>query len=284
MTLSIARAFDQFHRQVVPAGSRRKTAEKIQQHVRRQLGAHLKGLQGSFLTGSIDRGTAVKPINDVDIFVVLDPREHGLSQEPRAAIRALQRALKSALGSTAHLRPQTHSVGVTVGGTDVRLDMVPAIPDAQADVYRIPDRDRGAWIITNPRLHKKRLDAADAAAGSKLRPLIRMTKVARARSFGQLGSYHLEAMSCVALERPPKSFEAGTIELLDGLSRLIMQRIRDLAGGPAIHLELQARKDLARRLEAAHQTALRAATHASAGRLTKAHAQWRHLFGDGWPG
>lgn len=283
MTSTIAQAFDRFRRDIMPDRGRRKRADNVQRHLRSQLGHHLDGLRETFITGSLARSTAIKPINDVDVFVVLDPKVHTRAQQSKPTLRLLQKALKAALGGSATIRLQTHSVGVAFTDHDIRLDLVPAIPDSGS--YHIPDRQRDAWIITNPRIHKQRLDEADRRAGSKLRPLIRMAKAARARGFPKLGSYHLEAMACRLNMAAPSSFDVGVRDLLGGLAEHVMQRIPDPSGrGPAIHLELAARRDLERRLRQTHETAQRALEHGAQGRLGKAHAQWRHLFGPSWPG
>lgn len=284
MTLSIPRAFDAFARAILPDAKRRERADNVQRHLRSQLGHHLPGLRETFITGSIARSTAIAPIGDVDVFVVLDPSVHPRSTPPKATLRTLQRALQKALGSSATVRLQTRSVRVIHGTHDIPLDLVPAIPDPQGG-HAIPDRDRDAWIVTDPRLHKTRLDEADRHAGSKLRPLIRMARAARAQGFPKLGSYHLEAMACRVMLPAPRSFDVGIRDLLAGLAEQVIQRIPDPSGrGPAIHLDLDARTDLQRRLRDAHATAERAIAHAAAGRLPEAHAQWRHLFGPRWPG
>lgn len=281
MTMTIAQAFDRFGRDIMPDGGRLKRAENIQRHLRSQLEHHLDGLRGSFITGSLARSTAVKPLGDVDVFVELDPGKYTRSMSPKEALRALQKALKSTLGSSATLRLQNHSIGVE-GNHDIRLDLVPAIPLANGD-YAIPDLERGQWILSNPRLHKKRLDEADQRAGSKARPLIRMAKVARRLHFKKMGSYHLEAMACRVLTTAPKSFDVGVRDLLAGLEAVVMERIPDLAGGPAIHLDLGERQGFQRGITVAKDAAIRALAYAEAGRIEKAHAQWRHVFGQTWP-
>lgn len=283
MARTIPQAFDRFRCDIVPDTKRAKRANNIQRHLRDQLKHHLAGLRETFITGSLARSTAIKPLSDVDVFVVLNPKTHSRSRQPKATLRLLQRAVQAALGGTATVRLQTRSVGVIFQAHDIHLDLVPAILDAEGDYY-IPDRDRDAWIITNPRLHKRMLDAADQATGSKLRPLIRMAKVARRRSFPKLGSYHLEAMACRLGLSPAAGFDVGICDLLRGLEAQVIQRIPDPSGrGPAIHLDLDARRDLERRLQEARLTAERAIEHADAGRLDKAHAQWKHLFGANWP-
>lgn len=283
MTMTIAQAFDRFGRDIMPERGRRTRADNVQRHLRSQLGHHLDGLRETFITGSLARSTAVRPLDDVDVFVVLDPRVHSRSTTPKATLRTLQKALKSALGSSAERRLQTRSIGVAFAGHDIRLDLVPAIPEDGGD-YAIPDRERDAWIVSNPRRHKQRLDGADRAAGSKLRPLIRMAKIARQKHCPKLGSYHLEAMACRAGLAQPRSFDVGVRDLLTALADGVMQRIPDPSGrGPAIHLELGVRQDFQRRLASARDTAIRALAYAEAGRLAKAHGQWRHLFGGAWP-
>ncbi|MCB9544016.1 MAG: nucleotidyltransferase [Myxococcales bacterium] len=282
--LPINQAFDAFVRALQPNKARAAQAERMQSHVRATLRHHLPSLRESFLTGSFARSTAIEPLADVDVFLVLDPRLATRATAPKELLRSVQTAVKKAMPGDAVAALQNHSIGLTYAGNDLRLDLVPALPEGEH--YWIPDIPRGNWIRTSPRRQKALLDAADHRAGSKLRPLIRLAKAARRKGFGKLGSYHLEVMSLTAFASPPPDYARGFAMLLAHLGDKVIQHIQDPTGGdgPRLSLPLAERQDLQRRLNAATATAERALHLGATGALDKAHAQWRHLFGDGWPG
>lgn len=280
----INQSFDQLRRALTPDPARAKRAQGVANHVRDQLRHHLDGLRETFLTGSVARKTAIRPLDDVDVFVVLDPAIHTRSTTPHETLRLLQRALKKALPQSVELRFQTRSIGLRYSGNDIRLDLVPALPDGER--YTIPDRERDAWINTAPRAQKALLNAADQRIGGQLRPLIRLAKCARRHRFAALRSYHLEVMAWSAFTAPPGAYADGFTALLGHLAETVIQRIPDPThqGGPRLALDHADRLDLQRRIREAHASAQRALDHAAAGRLEKAHAQWRHVFGGAWPG
>lgn len=282
--LPIPQAFDAFVRALQPNKARTAQAERMQSHVRAALRHHLPALRESFLTGSFARSTAIEPLADVDVFLVLDPKAATRATPPKDMLRSIQAAVKKAMPTEANAALQDHSIGLTYAGNDLRLDLVPALPEGEH--YWIPDIPRGNWIRTSPRRQKALLDAADQKARSKLRPLIRLAKAARRKGFAKLGSYHLEVMALTALPTPPPDYAHGIAMLLAHLGDKIIQNIPDPTGGdgPRLTLPLAERQELQRRLRDATATAERALHLGATGALDKAHAQWRHLFGAGWPG
>lgn len=280
----INQTFDTLLRALQPTASHAAQAQRMSNHVRDLLRHHLPDLRETFIIGSYARSTAIEPLDDVDVFIVLDPTRHPRSTPPQTLLRQLQTTVKKAMPHDVTLRLQERSIGLTYAGNTLRLDLVPALPDGEH--YLVPDRGRDNWIRSSPRQQKALLDAADQRAGSKLRPLIRLAKAARRHAFGKLGSYHLEAMSWTAFTTPPPDYPRGFTALLNHLAETVIRHIADPTGsnGPSISLPLPEREDLQRRLRDTHKSAELALRLAAEGKLDKAHAQWRHVFGPVWPG
>lgn len=106
-----------------------------------------ENLRETFLSGSYRRHTAVKPIKDVDIFVVLKA-EKGSA---RKTLEWLEKALNR-LGYKAKTEPQRRSVRVDLAY--ITMDVVPALaPDGLDRPLKLPSRQEDKWILSNPKAH-----------------------------------------------------------------------------------------------------------------------------------
>ena len=68
--LTIAQAFQQFLESLELTPKQREKASNQHRHMREQLQGRLD-VADNFLSGSYKRSTAVRPLNDIDIFLVL---------------------------------------------------------------------------------------------------------------------------------------------------------------------------------------------------------------------
>ncbi len=101
----------------------------------------------TFLNGSYPRHTAVQPIKDVDVIVVVDTA--WMQADPSRAMESLRRKLAQRYTDW-RTRRQRRAVKVTL--SDIRLDVVLAVaPDGPDRALRIPDRELRRWIKTHPR-------------------------------------------------------------------------------------------------------------------------------------
>lgn len=246
---------------------------------------------GAFLTGSYARSTAIRPLKDIDIFCVmtptetLDPGKH----VPAAALRVVKDALEATyLGKVAE--PQNRSVNIEFSGTGIAYDVVPAFVDTSTteEVFLIPDIDAGRWIRSNPKVHKEKSVAANAATSTELKPLTKAVKHWN-RGFDKgvrLRSFHIEVMAWDVLTAPPESRLDGLLTLFTGLSERVHLRTPDPAGlGPDLDAALtwSTRQDAAQRFKEAASEVRRAQTLASDGRTEEAHHVLYSLFGAPYP-
>src|SRR5690606_9674141 len=116
-----------------------------------------------------------RPLNDIDLFLVLEPQVHGerRSREPQLMLEDVQRALRKCYPPPGpETRIQGRSVNIQFTGTGIGYDVIPAflVPasGARKEVYKIPDRARQIWIDTNPEVHKQRCIEANQLAGGML--------------------------------------------------------------------------------------------------------------------
>lgn len=281
--MTMRQAFEQFLQSLELSENESADASRQHTYLREELKVQLDVAQ-NFLSGSYARKTAVRPLNDIDVFLVLVPTET-LNREstPEEVLAAVQGALEATYPGKAPTI-QSRSVNIEFSGTGIAYDVVPAFLDPDDDeVYWIPDCDQPGWIKTNPRIHRELSVAANEAAGKKLKPLVKAVKHANNLHGKKARSFHLEVLTWSILTSAPEDYIAGLERLLLGLREQIMNACPDPAGlGPDIRPgsdKLQGARawldDMAKVTEA-RQAALD-------GRLGEAHGIMRELFGDRWP-
>lgn len=287
---TIAQAFDTFLRRLELTDNEREEASRQQRSLRDNLRAQLGHGIRDILSGSYSRGTAIRPLNDIDVFVVLDPVAHRDGYPPATPATCLKKihaALKAAYPGH-EPRIQGRSVHIDFTGTGIGYDVVPAFEERSAGEYKIPDRDRDAWIRTNPEKHKAACVAANDRAGGKLNRLVKAAKRWNQRqpAPNQLRSFHLEAMSYGAFSTGPASFPEGLAALFAFLADRVLTSCPDPAGvGPHIDASMpQPDRTAARQsLLAAAKEAQRALQLDRQGHTEQAHWIWRELLGDDYP-
>lgn len=284
--MTIPQAFEEFRKALRLKRAERDEASRQHTHLREALAARMK-VDTTLISGSYGRKTSIRPLNDIDVFLVLRPTNdlHDKTK-PSKVLTAVKDALETEYkGKTAKL--QARSVNIEFSGTGIAYDVVPAFA-ADGDIYRIPDRDADDWIRTNPKIHASRSTEANEQAGKRLKPLLKTIKHANVTHAVDENkparSFHVEVLSWSILTAPPENDLQGLITLLTGLEQRLCDPCPDPAGlGP----EIQPSSD---RCKKAKEWAGRMGTLAKEadglakdGRTSEAHAKLYELFGDPWP-
>jgi len=262
-----------------------RTAASRQHTVLRDRLARILNLDpryNTFLTGSYARRTAIRPLNDIDMFCVLAPEHH--SESPRLVQRLVKRALDEAYPGKA-AEPRNRAVKISFEGTEIAYDVVPAFVDGP-DVFRIPDRAEDRWIRSNPKRHQEIATRANDRAGGDLKPLTKVVKHWNNRQSRrqQLASFHLEVMAWDVLTAKPHDRSQGLVDLFRGLARRVRSPVPDPAGlGPAVDAGLVDRSAAAGRLMEAGAIVARAIEFDRDGHPGHAHASMRGLLGRPYP-
>jgi Second Messenger Oligonucleotide or Dinucleotide Synthetase domain len=285
-SMTVAQAFDQFLRALEITEEERRLADRKKLEIRDDLQERLKP-DAVIISGSFGRRTAIRPLNDIDLFIVLSEHIHGAlrSQPPQRCIEAVQGALQKAHPQGASIRPQRRSVNVTFPSPPVGYDVVPAFR-IEGGIYIIPDLDRENWIRTNPEEHAKLCKEADARAGHVLNRLIKTVKHWNAIHGKQLGSFHIEVMAYDAFRRPPPGLLEGFGQLLAYLAGAVQKACPDPARvGPNIDRGMapEWRQQLARQLGNAAEKVEQAIALDRQGSVAQAHQILRKLLGDYYP-
>lgn len=165
--------------EVEPTATQRKSAARSQNSLRDLLceGPFGNRVVDTYLSGSYARETAVRPLDDVDIVVVVDPRawETGWfssTPAPEKVLTSFANAIRRRYpDSSVHL--QNRSVGLKLYHLDI--DVIPAI-DIGGDLLRIPDRSKGDWIKSAPKRHSELATNVNNMRSGKFKPLVKLLK------------------------------------------------------------------------------------------------------------
>lgn len=285
---SVAQAFEEFLQRIELTDAEREKAPIQQKVVRDRLRQHLSGFQRDILSGSYSRRTAIRPLNDIDIFIILDERFHRdvyPPSSPEECLKKVQHALGQAYPNKEQARIQGRSVNIEFSGTGIGYDVVPAF-SVSGGVYMIPDRGRQSWIRTDPERHKAVCQAANERAGSKLNPLVKAAKRWNYENGRLLRSFHLEVMAYDAFKAPPPSYQEGLRALFAHLADAVIRACPDPAGvGPNIDagMNSEERGRIQKALREAAGQAQRAVELERLGRTEEAHSLWRGLLGADYP-
>jgi len=281
--ISIPHAFQTFVSAIELTSKQRTEANDQHVRLREQLQKRLE-IHDLLLSGSYKRKTAVRPLDDIDVFAVLKPRR-GLDPTVRidTVLGEIKRALDEAYPNKA-ARMQNRSVNMAFSKTKVAYDVVPAFPvEGREGVYMIPDRQSGRWIKTNPKEHARRSTEANQRAGQKLIPLLKMVKHANIHHRKPARSFHLEVLSWKLIRTDPGPYLEGFVTLMKGLAERVGAPCGDPANlGPDIRPEPPQIQAAQRWLTRMATLAAEAKALEDAEQSVAAHAKLRQIFGPQW--
>jgi hypothetical protein len=166
---------------VEPSATQKAAASRSHNYLREVLctGQFGPRIRDSYLSGSYARDTAISPIDDVDIVIVVDPagwpcRFWADRPEPERILRSFAVAIRYRYRqSSVYL--QRRSVRLRLYHLDI--DVVPALETVgDSDVLEIPDADSDVWIKTAPRVHTRIATEVNLARGGRFKPLVKLAK------------------------------------------------------------------------------------------------------------
>lgn len=246
----------------------------------------------TFLGGSYRRRTAIRPLKDVDIFVILAGDERNLP--PRLALKRLKSVLDRHYAAKTF--PQRRSIRVDYDRFS--LDVVPVLAPAGAErPLLVPDRELERWLPTHPKGHIRWVESLNASdrwrpAGSFV-PLVKLIKAWRRCQLPDLRHPKGFALECWIGDIDPAGDSWGEriVSTLSGLSRRPLASLL-LGSGPLIrdpgvpHNRISTIGDRAEFMEFRRvaRDSLQIARSAVRAKSPQRSAElWRRLFGPTFP-
>ncbi|MBJ6764674.1 nucleotidyltransferase [Myxococcaceae bacterium JPH2] len=284
--LTVAQAFELFVQDLRLRDGEEREAQRQQEYVFNAMRQRL-GPKESILSGSYGRKTAIRPLHDIDLFLIFSA---GGSRRavPEAMLLWVKEALEDEFRGK-QARIQNRSVNIEFKTTGIGFDVVPAIADGKhPEVYWIPDRRRGEWIPSNPRAHHAACNAANERMGMKLKPLIKSLKRWNQLRGKPVPSFLLEVLVCECGDSlsPDDGYSDNMARLFTLLRERISQRCPEPAGlGPPLNegIDLGYLQQDQQRLTEASRKAIRAVEMEHQGNMSLALESWRELLGTDFP-
>lgn len=273
--------------QIAPAD--RSLASQYQTMVREMLRKSLGGVKHDFLSGSYARHTAIRPLHDVDMIVVLDGEKRARlrSENPRKTLYALYSALNEAFDRhPTGAEILNRAVCIRFLGGQMKIDVVPAFENSNKDLLEIPDHHEMAWVHTDPKWIITESRRLNRESGNLLKPIVKFIKKWRFIWNIKLKSFHVELM-CNAIDLSQISeIDQALYVVFTDLSENVLLPCRDPAR-PSVDLSSYltdwARRNASYRFRTAAKYAKDALASVRQGNLIEAHGFWRQIFEGNYP-
>lgn len=151
-------------------------------------------VEETFTNGSWDRDTILRPLDDVDIFAVLNRdewvNEDGELPNPQTVLTNFKDYLNGLPvyeGKVSQNRPC-----VTVELTKINFDVLPSFAEENGNGYLIPNHDLKSWTHSNPKALSQKLEDADAYNDYDLKNVVMAIKYWNRENEKLIPSFQIE--------------------------------------------------------------------------------------------
>lgn len=209
--ITIAEAFEKFKSRLEPGEREENDAISRRERVKEVLDEAFH-LDRVIITGSYKRWTKIKPLNDVDLFCILNAENESeyLKKSSRVLLDAFGKKLIIEYGDS-NVKVWDKCVTVNFGTpTDednsrvFSIDVVPAFEDGKA--YKIPDAYHATgWMKSDPEIHAEMATKANKAMDGNWVSLVKMAKKCNAHHGNPIQPSFLVEVMALQLIVPPFS-------------------------------------------------------------------------------
>jgi hypothetical protein len=151
----------------------------------------------TFTNGSYERDTNIRPLDDIDVFAVLDSEEYldefGRLPSPQSVLTKMKNWLEKNddyKGKVGQDRPC-----VSIELSNKRFEIIPSFVQNASGSYWIPNEDLSGWIITSPDSHTNRLNDVNASRKYLVKKVIKAVKKWKRDAKLNLPSFHTEEVA-----------------------------------------------------------------------------------------
>lgn len=147
-----------------------------------------------FLNGSYVRDTMIRPLDDIDVFAVIDKADYTDDDEdpnPQSILtkfRNYLNGLSDYKDKVSQDRPC-----VTISLDKIHIDVLPAL--RKYGVLYIPNESLDGWIITDPKLHTANLDTVNGNRDGKVKDVVKGVKSWKKQNNLKIPSFHIEEVA-----------------------------------------------------------------------------------------
>jgi hypothetical protein len=148
-----------------------------------------------FLNGSYERDTIIRPLDDIDLFAVIDQADYspnGWSDpNPQTVLTKFKNYLNSLNDYKDKVKQDRPCVTVVL--SDKNFDVLPSLRRDGA-IY-IPNSDLDGWVFANPQSHTDRLNRVNRDRNHKVKPVVKAVKQWKRDNNQNIPSFHVEEVA-----------------------------------------------------------------------------------------
>ena len=147
-----------------------------------------------FLNGSYERDTIIRPLDDIDLFAVIDQTdyaENGLDPNPQSVLTKFRNYLNGLSEYKDKVKQDRPCVTVVL--SDKNFDVLPSLRKAGA-LY-IPNSELSGWTFTDPKTHTDRLNEVHRNRNYKVKPIVKAVKQWKRENNQNIPSFHIEEVA-----------------------------------------------------------------------------------------
>lgn len=153
-------------------------------------------IKKTFTSGSYYRDTNIRPLNDIDLFAVLDfdkwKDENGNFPDPQSVLTKIKNYLNSLEDYKGKVKQDRPCITIELSNKD--FDVLPSFEQVGGG-YLIPNRDLKSWTFSYPENLTKNLDDVNRTRNYKVKPTIKAVKYWNRESGKYIQSYHIEEVA-----------------------------------------------------------------------------------------
>jgi hypothetical protein len=148
-----------------------------------------------FLNGSYERDTIIRPLDDIDLFAVIDQADYspnGWSDpNPQSVLTKFKNYLNSLTDYKDKVKQDRPCVTVVL--SDKNFDVLPSL--RRDGALYIPNSDLDGWIFTNPKSHTDRLNQVHKERSYRVKPVVKAVKQWKRDNDQNIPSFHVEEVA-----------------------------------------------------------------------------------------
>jgi len=194
---TLLQCINQFIENITPSDLQEDVVDSAYKNVEGHLTADCckLNIKEIFLNGSYIRGTMIRPINDIDVFAVIDDSDYyinGQVPNPQSVLTSFKDYLNKVDDYKDKCKQDRPCI--TIYLSKLHIDVLPALRHAGA--LRIPSSDLKSWIITDPKTHNQNFSDLDRRCNYKAKGIVKAVKRWKNDRDLPLPSFQIEVIAC----------------------------------------------------------------------------------------